>query len=264
MRRLLIHAGFHKTGTSSIQTALDTNRDVLAPALSIRLKSDILPLTEAARAWSRTRDDVEWVLFLNAAHQVLADLPPEDPRPIVISSEDLSGHMPFRHDLVDYRAAPRLLAGLIQVAAQVQPDVQCAALFTTRAPRAWVDSCYAQHVRATRMTEDRETYAARALPHADLDAMVDRIAAAVAPVPVHRAALERLADAPLGPVSAILDWAGVPDALRRAMAPAKRANAAMPPQVLSDLLAANRSDAPSDRLKAEKKAPIRKAKRARR
>ena len=52
MTLVVIHAGFHKTGTTSVQTALTENAERLAPHLRVLLKPDFKPLTDAARACS--------------------------------------------------------------------------------------------------------------------------------------------------------------------------------------------------------------------
>ena len=36
--RIVLHTGFHKTGTSTVQAFLRTNRKALLPVLAIRLK----------------------------------------------------------------------------------------------------------------------------------------------------------------------------------------------------------------------------------
>lgn len=256
---VLVHAGFHKTGTSSVQQTLAANRTALAPVARVLLKEDMTGLTEAARAYSRTLDDVEWALYRYEAAHVLSALDPADPRPVLMSSEDLSGHMPFRHDLPDYGAAPRLMAGLRDTAAEVRPEARLAFLFTTRAPGPWVRSCYAQHLRATRITETDHDFAARALPHADLDAMADRIAAAVAPAALHRAALEDIGGGRLGPLDAVLTVAGIDGS---ALAPVPPANRALPSDVQAELLALNRSDRPWSEVREKKKRLVRRARRA--
>ena len=47
MTLVVIHAGFHKTGTTSVQTALTENAERLAPHLRVLLKPDFKPLTDA-------------------------------------------------------------------------------------------------------------------------------------------------------------------------------------------------------------------------
>ncbi|MDF1856725.1 hypothetical protein [Pseudooceanicola sp.] len=260
--RLIVHAGFHKTGTSSIQQTLEANRATLAPAYRVMLKADMPGLTEAARAYSQTMDEVEWALFVFEAARVFTGLERSDPRPVLMSSEDLSGHMPFRHGQNEYAAAPRLMAGLAEIGRESGGASDIDFLFTTRAAGPWVKSCYAQHLRATRITDDLDSYAARALPHADLDAMVDRIAAAVDPVSVHRARLEDIGARPLGPLDALLDLAGVDPGLRANLARLPPANTAMPPEVLNQLLALNRSDQDWAAIRAQKKTLVRQVRKA--
>lgn len=257
--RLLVHAGFHKTGTSSIQQTLAANRALLEREIRILLKPDIAGLAEAARAWSDGQRDVEWSMFVYEAAQVLAAIDPVDPRPVVISAEDLAGHMPGRLGLVDYAAAPLLMAGLIEVAREAAPSARFEFLFTTREAEPWVKSCHAQHVLAVRCTQDFEQYRAAALPHADLAAMARKIAAAVAPAPVHVSRLEDTADLPLGPLEALLDLARVSTVLRDRLESRPPANTALPPHILDRLLAMNRSDRPWSEIRHAKRHLARRA-----
>ena len=263
--RLIFHAGFHKTGTSSVQQALALNRAALSPHLRILLKPDMPALTEAARTASRIENDgadaPAWALLTYEAAHVLSALDADDPRPVVLSSEDLSGHMPFRQGRPDYGAAPRLMAALKDVAQRAVPGAVVEFLFTTRAAAPWVASCHAQHLRATRMTDDLDTFAARALPHADLTAMIDRIAAAVAPSPVHRAALEDTGPRRLGPVEALFDHIALPARTRAALTPPERANRALPAETQVELLALNRASTDWTATHDAKRAVIRAARR---
>ncbi|WP_375688445.1 hypothetical protein [Pseudooceanicola sp. LIPI14-2-Ac024] len=255
---LVVHAGFHKTGTSSLQQTLAANRARLSPVARILLKPDMPGLTEAARAYSASADPVDWAFYLAEAARVFEALGGDD-RTVLVSSEDLAGHMPFRHGATGYDAAPRLMAGLCEAAAAaIRRPHRIDILFTTRAPGPWVASCHAQHLRATRITDDATAYAARALPHADLAAEVARIAATV-PATVHQAALEDIADGPLGPLDALLDLADIAPALRAALRPQPRANTALPPDTLDALLALNRSDRPWPAVREAKARLIRQA-----
>lgn len=262
--RLLVHAGFHKTGTTSIQRMLQRDRALLAPALRILLREDMHGLTEAARAWSAARDGVEWGLFRYEAARVLGALDPADPRPVLLCSEDLSGHMPGRHGLTAYDAAPRLMQGLMETAADLLgPGVaRFEFVFTTRAAAPWVRSCHAQHICATRMTEDADSYARAFLPHADLQAMAAAVGRAVNPAPVHVAALEDFTDTPLGPIDALFEVLGLDPALRQQVQPIPAANVSVPGPVLAELLSLNRSDADWSVIKQRKRRLITRARRA--
>jgi hypothetical protein len=49
-RRVILHAGFHKTGTTSVQEFLRANRSALKKHVAIRLKPQMRDLIHAARA----------------------------------------------------------------------------------------------------------------------------------------------------------------------------------------------------------------------
>ena len=101
-------------------------------------------------------------------------------------------------------------------------------------------------------------YGQRYRASADLDAVIDAIAAAL-PCPVRRAALEDSAARRLGPLEPLLDVIGLPDTVRAALAAQPRANTAPPPQVLDRLLELNRSDLDDADLRAAKRAVLQTA-----
>ncbi len=57
MRRIVIHAGFHKTGTTTVQQTLKAHATVLAPHLQVVLREDMEAVCEAARAYSLAPDE---------------------------------------------------------------------------------------------------------------------------------------------------------------------------------------------------------------
>ena len=74
-RKIVIHAGFHKTGTSSVQAVLRANRKALMPSVAIRLKGQMQELMHATRGYSTygTENALEKVRLRFDA--LLADLP---------------------------------------------------------------------------------------------------------------------------------------------------------------------------------------------
>lgn len=69
LQRVIVHPGFHKTGTSSVQRALRAGRTDLAPLWQIGLEEDFPDAAAAARAYSLRRDPLDLGLF----QQALAD-----------------------------------------------------------------------------------------------------------------------------------------------------------------------------------------------
>jgi hypothetical protein len=250
--RIIVHAGFHKTGTTSIQHMLRRNGRKFARHFRVLTRRDIPAICEAARAFSLKQDAADLGLFTYELARLFETLDTTDARPLLISSEDLSGHMPGRFGLTHYKAAPRLMATIEQVAAQCLPAPDLAFFFTTRARAPWLRSTHAQHLRTLRFTEDRDSYAARMRPHPDVMADLDRITAAVS-APVHHAALEECAGLTLGPLAPLLDVMRAPDKLRDRLTPLPPANRSFPDHVLDRFLALNRSDLSREALTEAKK-----------
>ncbi len=216
MMRLVIHAGFHKTGTTSIQSTLRSNRHLLSRHLRVLLKKDFEPLTRAARAFSLDPDALTLAAVTREAEATFGALAPADPRPVLMSSEDLSGHLPGRHGLDRYDAASLVMTQLAEVAfARFGEDLDLVFYFSTRGQEAWLRSTWWQNLRSSRLTLDYESYARKIALAADLPAVLEEIAAAVAPARIVSGALEEAASLPLGPAGPLLELAGLPG---RAMA----------------------------------------------
>ncbi|WP_296764277.1 hypothetical protein [Sediminimonas sp.] len=257
--RLIAHAGFHKTGTSSVQQTLRRNGKRLAREFRVFTHRDIPGVCGAARGMSaggkHGGDPLDAALFAFELAQFLAGLDADDPRPVVISSENLAGHMPGRHGLRRYSVTPAIMARFAEVTGECLPDALIDFHFSTRERESWLRSCYWQHLRATRMTDDFDSYRAAYLPHADLEADVAAVSAAVpAPHRVHATPLEACADLRLGPLEPLLDLMQPGADLRAALTPLPPANRALGAEVADELLRLNRAGLDKAALTAAKKA----------
>jgi hypothetical protein len=235
--RIIIHAGFHKTGTTTVQKTLRANREVLRPHCRIILRPGMVALCEAARAYSVSRSQTDLALIRYEA-AVLAEGWAARGKDIVISSEDLAGHMPGRRGLGAYDATPHIMKAMTAAFAAVAPDAGQLLYFTTRAADAWLRSCYVQHLRATRITLGAEDYARDMAASADLDGIVAQVAAAVPHIRVMAQPLEGC-PTPLGPLAPLLDLLGGIDAA--ALTPRAPDNTAPPQGKIDAMLAMNRS-----------------------
>ena len=92
-RKVIIHAGFHKTGTSSLQQVLRANRPLLQPELAMRLKGQMPDLTHATRGYSTWRDDLTLVKAATRFGAVLDGLVAMPKRALLLSAEEFSGYM---------------------------------------------------------------------------------------------------------------------------------------------------------------------------
>lgn len=248
VKRLIVHAGFHKTGTTTVQNTLAAHRAALAPHLRVILRPDMIGLCEAARAYSRSRSafDLGMVTYEAA---LLAEA--WDDETVLLSSEDLSGHMPGRHEVTTYDAAPALVAAMTDTWHSALPGVQIAWCYYTRAAQPWLASCHTQHLRAARMTMSVQDYVTRFAASADLDGVVSKVRAAVRGASVHSHVLE---DHSADPVAPVLALAGVPQDMRVTITPLPPANTSPNADKRAAMLELNRSDLPDSDWRAAQNA----------
>lgn len=238
-RKIILHAGFHKTGTSTVQAVLRKNRKAMKKYVAVRLPGQMKDLLHATRGYSTWRDPVTLTKAQLEFEKMLAELPGMPRRTLVISAEELSGHLPGRGHLADYSAAPILAYMMWQTAHEAFPEAGFAVYLSTRAPEAWLPSAYWEHVRTSPMTMELSEFVDRYAAAADLRGMVADVASRI-PCPVYSNALEDCAGLPLGPADPLLDLADIPDDLRSTLEPVPHGNVRLPDDVLNALLAANR------------------------
>jgi hypothetical protein len=256
-RKIVIHAGFHKTGTSSVQAVLRANRKALMPSVAIRLKGQMQELMHATRGYSTygTENALEKVRLRFEA--LLADLPGMPRRTLLLSAEELSGHMPGRGALADYSAAPVLMYLYWQRAQAAFPATPVVFCFGTRSPENWRRSAWAEHVKSSGMTLDYVNFSTQ-YPDADnLDGIVSEVRRRV-PAPVHSFALEDCAEQPLGPADPVLDLCDVPAELRATLTAQPPQNTRFDDDTLAALLEINRTHRDTDARNAAKAALLHK------
>lgn len=262
--RLILHAGFHKTGTTTVQNCLRENQTLLSPHLRVFLRTDMVSLCEAARKWSASRAPTDFAVLQLECAEFIEALDPNDQRPVLLASEDLSGHMPGRHGLKDYGAAPHLMKCIQDTALEFHPDACVRILFTTRSEQAWLQSCYVQHLRASPMTLEADEYAKQYAPSADLQRIVSLTQEAASRSEVFTTALEAASSHRLGPFSALLPHLSLPAATADAVTPAPPANTRPDQDVLEQLLALNRSRQPYRQIHQKKQDLLRALRRSKR
>jgi hypothetical protein len=264
MTRVLVHAGFHKTGTTSLQKYLSRHEAAFKPYFDFYGQTDFKKAAGRARIyaqkpfiWRRRRFQRAFDTFLRSV---------ADAETIVLSRENFSGQMPgYRNwrgkPLTSYRRAAvplcrDVVAGLRR---RFGADVQIAFLFTTRDSEDWLRSAYGQLLRTTDLDTDLDGLRALLGRPVDLAAEAAHIARALRPVPVHMRALEDLSPRRAGPAAAVLDLMGVPEALADTLPPAERHYERVPPEIEAEFLALNRSGEDKDRVKFRKEQLIRRA-----
>lgn len=250
--RILVHPGFHKTGTSSAQHLLWKNRARLAPEVDIFQLRHLREVARLCALYARSHNPLSLLDMVEALDTVFADLPENSPRHILISCEGLAGHLPGWPGVTDYGAAPLTVSTLIGYLAERFPGHRPEIVLTTRNADAWLESAWKHHLIGHRLVEVWPDFAGRLAQAADLAAAAESISQAVGPVPVAMLPLETAARHPLGPGGALLDHLPLSEEVRAALVPVGHGNRGPDSALAAELLRLNRSDLPDETLKARK------------
>ncbi len=252
--RILIHAGFHKTGSSSVQAALRAHAAALAPHCAVVLADtpEGHRVQETARLLSRAPGVVNRRLFRRALDAWLALALLGEGR-LILSCEDLSGHMPGHPGIDRYAMAGRLASVTARAAREMWPGAEVWLAYGTRAPEGWLASAYWQQAQHPHLTEDFAPFAERLRPACDFTALVAQIGLE-ADTPAIAMALERHGPRRLGPVEALYDLIALPEALRDSLAPVPVANGSGKARIARKLVALNRQGLDPEALAAAKRA----------
>lgn len=241
--RMIVHAGFHKSGTTSVQMMLRNNRALVESEFRLFMRGRIRAVCESARAWSIRREPLEMSLYQFELADWMTGLDRDDPRPILISAEDLTGHMPGRHRLTRYDAAPALLAAWADIAQEVFPGITLDFCLSTRDAGPWMRSAHAQNIRATRSVETADEFAARMAATTDLIADAGAVRDAMPDgASLHHWRLEDHSGGRLGPLAPLLDLAGASSELCARIQPEPPSNKSLPPHKLEELRQLNGRD----------------------
>lgn len=211
-KTVLIHPGFHKTGTTTVQRGLWCRRKALAHQLDMLILKDIRHVSLSAKACSTQPTPGKLSNLFGAMASVLASRDCLDMRPLLISSEALVGQIPGRNGFHSYAHAPVLLDRMIQaIRRHFQSQVDVIVWFTTRDPESWRRSVYFQNVKTDRVKEGFAAFEAKLMQAMSLDQIVHAVRTHLAgEARVLSSRLEGAGARPLGLMSEVFDILGVP------------------------------------------------------
>lgn len=259
MAKVFIHAGFHKTGTTTAQRAVAEHRRTLEPHVQIYLRNDMLDLTEAARQYSVTPTADGLAVFERTARALFSKCDANDSRPIALLSEDLAGQLPGRQGVKDYSAAVPLMQTLTRAAREVLATEDITVYFSTRDPASWLRSAHWQVIRYSRQSISLKNFEIDHRPATKFKALCKDINAAIAPARLVTKDLSHLKALPLGPLGPLLTMLDVPDNLRKRIGPPKLLANASQPALRGTFLALNRSSFDDQTVEEMKQQLIEKA-----
>lgn len=258
MTQVIVHAGFHKTGTTSLQDFFSQNRTALADHLAYYGKLDFLEAGAHARIYAQRPFPHRLWRFRRSFRAFLAQIP--DHHRILLSRETFSGGMPGHRTvsgrlMQSYQRPARRLAAVIiaELRRRFGAETEIIFFYTTRERESWIRSVYGHLLRSIRLTDDFETFRGRFPGLMGPEAEAEALAKAL-PVPVHTARLEDYADTPEGPAAALHDLLDVPPALRAHLRPVTPRNTGNTPALQAEFLRLNRDIRNKSKLKAAKSA----------
>lgn len=226
MTRVIVHPGFHKTGTTTVQMQLAEARGGWQGRWIVGLRDDMPGVSHNARLFSQSRRGLDLGLMQNALADWFEAQPLAGIEGVVVSCEDFAGFMPGRCGAIDYSAAPQLMLAFAEVVTAVfGPELDLRFFFSTREMADWLPSVHWQNVRTGTLAESWAQFRARVEGGVNLDTVVERVAAVLAPWPVQAMRLEESRTLAQGPITPILDLMGIPQAERAAFTPEDRRNA---------------------------------------
>ncbi len=211
-RRILLHPGLHKSGTSSIQHFLWRNRDRIKKHAHLFLLRHLKPITDITHRYSRTGNPLDLIDLTDQLDEVFEDVP-EDERDILVSCEGLSGHLPGWPGVADYRAAGVTISYITAYLAERFATQNVRIVLTTRNRVAWLFSAYRHHLKGHRMRMDHMEFMDTFGDAADFRPLVETLRKETG-AEVFTLPLELSLTNPKGPGGALLDAFGWHGSLR--------------------------------------------------
>ncbi len=241
--RVFLHAGCHKTATTSAQGFLFHNRQRIWPHAALILPKRAQPVTRAVHGYLDDPTPVGLSAITGAMADLLAEMDLTPKRRLLVSAENLLGRMPMGLSPDPYPRAAPILRALLAGFERLGWPVEITIYLSTRPQAAWVESVWAHQLRKDHLfalTDDLPEFAAR-LSRVPLTEQIAQIAAALPDLTLQTHDLSDLAKAPFGPGQPFLDFLNLPAEKRAAFVAVPPGQIAPPRAISAELLALNRS-----------------------
>ncbi|EEE38124.1 hypothetical protein RKLH11_1965 [Rhodobacteraceae bacterium KLH11] len=263
MRRVLLHLGLHKTGTTAAQSFLFENRSLIWPhhALVLPYRTRKSGLSEAATRYSVYGTPATLSDFSDQMRHFLNSLEFGKKRGLILSEENFSGLRPSRNVAVGYEAAPELakcLVGLIRDRFAGE-EVHITLYFSLRQRGGWLRSLWAHDLHRTRLMQDFDAYRTRLAPVPSPEAAAEAVRDRLPSVSVRTEWLEDLQGRRHGPGDTFAEFLDLPYEKATQLVGATRVNPRLPEDVLTQMLELNRSALDEAELIEQKAALVQRA-----
>ncbi len=264
MRRVLLHLGLHKTGTTVAQSFLYKNRKLIWPHFSLILpyKTRKTGLADAATRHSIYRMSSTLAEFKAGVGDVLQSIDFGTRRGLILSEENFAGLRPSRNSAEGYAAVPELAAALVDlIHDRLRGDpVDITIYLSLRQQEDWLYSLWAHDLRRTRLVQDFNSFRT-AMDHLpSLQETADALQSRLPTVKVKTEWLENLREQRFGPGAPFADFLDLPNDKTMQLVTPEAHTARAPDDILMELLELNRSALDDATLMTQKKAILRRAK----
>jgi hypothetical protein len=256
--RIILHAGFHKTGTSSLQAILARHRAALLPHARLVFRDEMSEALKRATRFATGGDPFDLAGFNVAFATLCEGLASEGHQTLILSCEGLSGRTPGKRGITDYRAAVPLaqaMSACLKAVFGGKADQHF--LYTTRNAESWLYSAWRHNLAGYRVTEDFDSFRSTCAKSADFPTLIADLTAALPRARLTSVALEEVQAEPAGPAEAILRLLDLPRDLRATIRDIGIRNAGRSADISAELLALNRSSLSDAEVKARKAALLR-------
>ena len=255
MQQIVVHAGFHKTGTTTIQSFLLENGKHLWPHMALVMPARISDVTKFATMHSVIGGQISRDEFRFRLVKFLGSLDIGKKRHLCISAEDLAGLIPGRSGKESYAGCPALMATTRDALREVfGPALPITFYLSTRDPDRWLRSCYWQNLRSSPLKMDYATFAETYSDAANFDPIIAQTREALGDTPLVTMPMEDTLNMRFGPATPIIDLFPLPPETLNALTTPISRNASPSPEIIAEVLALNRSGLDRDTLDTRKKA----------
>ena len=242
-RQIIIHAGFHKTGTSSVQATLKANGPRIWPTHALVLPQRMADVTKMATMHSVMAGPVSKAEFNDRLLALFKSLTLGRKRGLILSAEDLAGLIPGRRGHTNYDACPGLMTMVETAVRHVWgSDTDITFYFGLRQRPGWLRSLYWQNLRSSRLTQDFDTFR-ETLSDISLTKLATTTRSTLYHSKLITIRLEDHLESEFGPATPILEAANLTPEHKARLIAAPAANVTPPADVVQAVLAANRSSA---------------------
>lgn len=173
--QVLIHPGFHKTGTTTLQRTVLHNRHVLENRVNFLLPDDLNEVGHLAKRYSMKPNSRTILKMKRALRLCFTRVSEHSDTPVLVSCEAFSGQIPGRKSVWAYEQTHQILAAMVDEVKKIYGDsTQVTIWFTTRNTHDWMKSIYWQNLRSNRITDDFTEYQKLLQPGSNLNAVVQK------------------------------------------------------------------------------------------